>query len=114
LQQFGLIIIGAGSGLDVANAASRHGLRDAVIERDRVGGICITVLIRIAGTMDKFTESMTRLSINLQTNDRYFTTITGQCEYVTTPKATLPSNNLLKPVLPRVPITINFTLSRSA
>jgi len=38
LQKFDLIVIGAGSGLDVANAAYQHGLRVAVLEKDRLGG----------------------------------------------------------------------------
>ncbi|MFZ0511654.1 MAG: FAD-dependent oxidoreductase [Candidatus Nitrosopolaris sp.] len=41
LQKFDLIVIGAGSGLDVANAAYQHGLRVAVIEKDRMGGTCL-------------------------------------------------------------------------
>ncbi|MFZ0223711.1 MAG: FAD-dependent oxidoreductase, partial [Candidatus Nitrosopolaris sp.] len=41
LQEFDLIVIGAGSGLDVANAAYQHGLRVAVIEKDRMGGTCL-------------------------------------------------------------------------
>jgi len=38
LQKFDLIVIGSGSGLDVANAAFQHGLRVAVVEKDRLGG----------------------------------------------------------------------------
>lgn len=34
----------------------------------------------------------------------YFITNTGQYAYVTTPLATLPSNNLLKPVVPLVQV----------
>lgn len=41
LQKFDLIVIGAGSGLDVANAAYQHGLRVAVLEKDRLGGTCL-------------------------------------------------------------------------
>jgi mycothione reductase len=41
LQEFDLIVIGSGSGLDVANAAYQHGLRVAVIEKDRMGGTCL-------------------------------------------------------------------------
>ena len=42
LQKFDLVVIGAGSGLkDVANAAYQHGLRVAVIEKDRMGGTCL-------------------------------------------------------------------------
>ena len=44
----------------------------------------------------------------------YFTTITGQCAYVTTSDATLPSNILVIPDLPLVPIIIKSTFSRSA
>lgn len=41
LQKFDLIVIGSGSGLDVANAAFQHGLRVAVVEKDRLGGTCL-------------------------------------------------------------------------
>src|ERR687885_1865216 len=41
LQKFDLIVIGSGSGLDVANAAYQHGLRVAVIEKGRMGGTCL-------------------------------------------------------------------------
>lgn len=33
MQKFDLIVIGSGSGLDVANAAHQHGLKVAVIEK---------------------------------------------------------------------------------
>lgn len=45
-----------------------------------------------------------------KSNRHYFITNTGQCAYVTTPLATLPSNIFLKPVLPLVPTTIRSTL----
>src|SRR5690348_16511812 len=41
LQKFDLIVIGSGSGLDVANAASQHGLGVAVLEKGRMGGTCL-------------------------------------------------------------------------
>jgi mycothione reductase len=41
LQKFDLIVIGGGSGLDVANAAYEHGLKVAVIEKNRMGGTCL-------------------------------------------------------------------------
>ena len=44
----------------------------------------------------------------------YFATNTGQCAYVTMCDATLPSNNLLDPDLPLVPITIKSILFSSA
>lgn len=40
LQKFDLIVIGSGSGLDVANATYQHGLRVAVIEKGRMSGTC--------------------------------------------------------------------------
>jgi len=42
LQKFDLIVIGSGSGLDVAVAAYQHGLRVAVIEKGRMGGTCLS------------------------------------------------------------------------
>jgi dihydrolipoamide dehydrogenase len=41
LQKFDLIVIGTGSGLDVANAAYQHELKVAVIEKNRMGGTCL-------------------------------------------------------------------------
>lgn len=41
MQKFDLIVIGSGSGLDVANAATQNGLKVAVIEKDRMGGTCL-------------------------------------------------------------------------
>lgn len=41
LQKFDLIVIGSGSGLDVANAATQNGLKVAIIEKDRMGGTCL-------------------------------------------------------------------------
>ncbi|HKG41137.1 MAG TPA: FAD-binding protein [Nitrososphaeraceae archaeon] len=41
MLKFDLIVIGSGSGLDVANAATQNGLKVAVIEKDRMGGTCL-------------------------------------------------------------------------
>ena len=40
-SDFDLIVIGSGSGLDVANAAAENGLRVALIEKKRMGGTCL-------------------------------------------------------------------------
>ncbi len=39
--EFDLIVIGSGSGLDVANAAYQQGLRVAIVEKGRMGGTCL-------------------------------------------------------------------------
>src|SRR5918912_2255333 len=41
MQEFDLIVIGSGSGLDVANAAAQHGMKVAVIEKGKMGGTCL-------------------------------------------------------------------------
>ena len=41
VEKFDLIVIGGGSGLDVANAIFQHGLKVAIIEKDRMGGTCL-------------------------------------------------------------------------
>jgi mycothione reductase len=41
LEKFDLIVIGSGSGLDVANAAAQGGMKVAIIEKDRIGGTCL-------------------------------------------------------------------------
>lgn len=40
-KRFDLIVIGSGSGLDVANAIFQYGLSVAIIEKDRMGGTCL-------------------------------------------------------------------------
>jgi dihydrolipoamide dehydrogenase len=41
VQEFDLIVIGSGSGLDVANAVAQDGLGVAIVEKDRMGGTCL-------------------------------------------------------------------------
>ena len=41
MQKFDLIVIGGGSGLDIASAVPQHGLKVAIIEKDRLGGTCL-------------------------------------------------------------------------
>lgn len=41
MQEFNLIVIGSGSGIDVANAVAQHGMRVAIIEKGRMGGTCL-------------------------------------------------------------------------
>ena len=42
MQKFDLIVIGGGSGLDIATTAAFHnGLKVAIIEKDRLGGTCL-------------------------------------------------------------------------
>ena len=41
MKTFDLIVIGSGSGLDVANAAAQSGLKVAIVEKDRMGGTCL-------------------------------------------------------------------------
>jgi len=41
LEEFDLILIGSGSGLDLTNVVYQHGLKFAVVEKDRMGGTCL-------------------------------------------------------------------------
>ncbi|MEN3035666.1 MAG: FAD-dependent oxidoreductase, partial [Candidatus Methanosuratincola sp.] len=41
MKQFDLIVIGSGSGLDVAVAAANRGLRVAIVEKGPLGGTCL-------------------------------------------------------------------------
>jgi len=43
MEKFDLIVIGSGSGLDVANAAAKAetGLKVAIIEKYKLGGTCL-------------------------------------------------------------------------
>jgi mycothione reductase len=40
-EKFDLIVIGSGSGLDVANAAAQRGLKVAIVEKGMMGGTCL-------------------------------------------------------------------------
>lgn len=41
VDKFDLIVIGSGSGLDVANAVAEMGFKVAIIEKGRMGGTCL-------------------------------------------------------------------------
>lgn len=41
LQKFDLIVIGGGTGLEIANAAVHQGFKVAIIEKNRLGGTCL-------------------------------------------------------------------------
>lgn len=41
MQEFDLIVIGSGSGLDVANAVAQEGKRVAIVEKGKMGGTCL-------------------------------------------------------------------------
>jgi mycothione reductase len=41
MESFDVIIIGSGSGLDVANALARQDMKVAIIERNKMGGTCL-------------------------------------------------------------------------
>ena len=41
METFDLVVIGSGSGLDVANAAAEGGLKVAIVEKGRMGGTCL-------------------------------------------------------------------------
>jgi mycothione reductase len=41
MQKFDLIVIGSGSGLDVANAASQQGLKVTIVKKGKLGGTCL-------------------------------------------------------------------------
>jgi hypothetical protein len=74
-------------------------------------------LYKIKGHQDLcLSRFLSPMSINPHSNNNnnHFTTITGQCAYVTTEDAILPSNNFLNPDLPLVPITIKSILFSSA
>ncbi|HSA75656.1 MAG TPA: dihydrolipoyl dehydrogenase [Candidatus Nitrosocosmicus sp.] len=41
IRKFDLIVIGGGTGLDIANAAASRGYRVAIVEKDMLGGTCL-------------------------------------------------------------------------
>ena len=71
-SNFDLIVIGAGSGLDVANTAAQKGLSVALIEKDKMGGTCLNrgcipskLLIHTADVLELIRQSAT-FGINIQ------------------------------------------------
>jgi mycothione reductase len=71
MQEFDLIVIGSGSGLDVANAVAQEGLRVAIVEKGRMGGTCLNrgcipskLLIHSADVMETI-KSAAQFGINV-------------------------------------------------
>src|SRR5919109_4281889 len=72
MQEFDLIVIGSGSGLDVANAAAEHGgMKVAIVEKGRMGGTCLNrgcipskLLIHSADVMETI-KSAAQFGINV-------------------------------------------------
>jgi mycothione reductase len=71
-SNFDLIVIGAGSGLDVAHAAAQKGLSVALIEKDKMGGTCLNrgcipskLLIHTADVLESIRQSAI-FGINIQ------------------------------------------------
>lgn len=65
-SDFDLIVIGSGSGLDVANAAAEKGLKVALVEKKRMGGTCLNngcipskLLIHSADLIESIRQSET-------------------------------------------------------
>lgn len=72
MENFDLVVIGSGSGLDVANAAAEGGMKVAVIEKDRMGGTCLNrgcipskLLIHSADVMETIRTAST-FGINVE------------------------------------------------
>ena len=73
MQEFDLVVIGNGSGLDVASAAAEHGWKVAIIEKDRMGGTCLNrgcippkLLIHSADVAEVIRELQSSLALRLQ------------------------------------------------
>jgi mycothione reductase len=71
-SNFDLIVIGAGSGLDVAHAAAQKGISVALIEKDKMGGTCLNrgcipskLLIHTADILELIRQGAT-FGINIQ------------------------------------------------
>lgn len=71
MQEFDLIVIGSGSGLDVANAMVQDGLRVAMVEKGRMGGTCLNrgcipskLLIHSADVMETI-KSAAQFGVNV-------------------------------------------------
>lgn len=54
LEEFDLIVIRSGSGLDVANSVYQHGLKVAFVEKDRMGRTCLNRGCRPAQAADLY------------------------------------------------------------
>ena len=78
-SEFDIIVIGSGSGLDVANAASRSGLRVAIVESGPIGGTCLNrgcipskMLLHVADVVEtirysqRFSLSVSDVSIDFK------------------------------------------------
>lgn len=74
--QYDLVVLGAGpGGYTCALRAAQHGLKTAIVERDRVGGVCLNrgciptkVLLQAASGMRVGTQAA-RLGVDLGQRD---------------------------------------------
>ena len=70
VEKFDLVVIGSGSGLDVANEAARNGLKVAIIESGPLGGTCLNrgcipskMLLHVADLVETMRSSR-KFSVN--------------------------------------------------
>jgi len=79
IKKFDVIVIGSGSGLDVANGLAEEGFKVAIIEKDKLGGTCLNVgcipskllihsadVVEIIKKADLFGINVKNYSINYQ------------------------------------------------
>lgn len=84
MEEFDVIVVGAGSGLDVASAAARQGYEVAVVEKGPMGGTCLNrgcipskMLIHRADIVQEI-EDADRFGINATVNDVHFADIVDE------------------------------------
>jgi dihydrolipoamide dehydrogenase len=103
LQKFDLIVIGGGSGLNVANAAAFHNrLKVAIVEKDRLGGTCLNrgcipskLLIHSADVIETIKRA-NLFGINVKEFSIDFKKIISRVNDVTDSESDEIKNNLLK------------------
>ncbi|MFB6088397.1 MAG: dihydrolipoyl dehydrogenase [Candidatus Aenigmatarchaeota archaeon] len=84
MKNFDLIVIGSGSGLDVASGAARNGMEVAVIEKGPIGGTCLNrgcipskMLIHRADLVEKI-EKSEKFGISSEITNIDFSSITEE------------------------------------
>lgn len=88
MQTFDLIVIGAGSGLNISSAASEMGLKVAVIEKGPMGGTCLNrgcipskIIIHSADVAETVRKSR-QFGINSKISSIYFKKITSRASKI--------------------------------
>jgi mycothione reductase len=115
MESFDVIIIGSGSGLDVANALARQDMKVAIIERNKMGGTCLNsgcipskLLIHSADILEIIKNSH-QFGINVEKFSIDYAKIVGRVNKFVDESSNMIRNEIAKLDSPKLfPLECNF------